>query len=115
MINSWNKSYQKKSYAAGSRTNGRWSDGAQTTSTIGATVYPAELKDLEVLEEGLRVRAAIVVFTSVLLKTTDISTGIKADKIVFENDDYEVMKVYQRTRMMPHYKAICVRVEKDAR
>lgn len=74
-----------KRRAAGTTTLGRYTPGAQTTSTISGAVVPATGKDLERLPEGMRARATIRIILE-----TELIVHPDPDEIVWLGSTYEV-------------------------
>lgn len=107
--------------AAGSRgSDGRWSDGARTDSSITASVQPAQGEDLQALPEGLRSRRTIKVYTTTELRTADQQAGTSPDQLVLSGlagvDDgtYEVQTVQPWYALLPHHKALATLVQEAA-
>lgn len=86
--------------------------------TITASVQP--LRPDEVLDEapgGERNRHGIRVYSSVQLLTGDQRTGKKADRIVFNGEEFEVQTVEdwtQHSLSQKHYKSTAMRINSDA-
>ena len=101
-----------KRYAAGAYTNGRWAAGTATESTIIASIQPAKSSELERLPEGLRTKGVREVYTEIPLQTANEKTGVPADRIVWDSEEWEVQVLDAHVLGIKHYKAICVRVER---
>ncbi len=99
---------------AGSYVAGEWVDGTLTTSSLTASVQPAGGQDLLRLPESLRTRDAVKVFVGPgELRTADERTGLAADRILHEGEEYEVVGVEEFTAtQMPHVEAMAVRVDR---
>ena len=79
--------------AAGSWTDGRYTDGAASTATIKAAVYPATGEQLDRLPEARRSRETIAIFTDSALTPGAAPSGAGADVITYGSDTYEVATV----------------------
>ena len=103
-----------RTFAVGSRgTDGRFTAGALTDTTIQASVQPVNGQELQTLPEGDRQRDWLKVYTLATLKTNNQHTQIPADRIVIDTIVYEVRQVWPwRTRApLPHFKAFIVRLQ----
>ena len=78
--------------------------------TIIANVQSANGEDLKHLPEGDRTTDSISVHTETFLQTADVQDGQLADHVVWQGDDFKVMKVFDRTANDTFYVAICVKV-----
>lgn len=92
-------------------SDGRWVDGTATTSTIYGSIQPASGKDMATLPQGDRQRDGKKFYTTTLLKTVDQHAGTPADRIIYESVTYEVRSVANENRIIPHYKAMLVRIQ----
>lgn len=111
----------RRSVAAGSRgSDGRWSDGAATDTSITASVQPAQGEDLQILPEGLRTLRAIKVYTAAELQPGDQQGGTSPDQLIISGltgiDDgtYEVQTVSPYYALLAHHKALAVLVQESA-
>jgi len=99
-------------YAIGSRgTDGRFVPGTPTTSSIEATVQPANGRDMQTLPEGERQKRGIKLYTTTLLYLADQDAKRLADRIAYEGESFEVRHVEEQPRIIPHYKALALRVD----
>lgn len=87
------RSVRVRRTAAGSYTAGAYTAGAVVEHFIVASIQPAKDRDLLRLEEGQRSEGAVMVFTNDDLRTIDESGTEKADRIVHDGFEWEVMKV----------------------
>jgi ribosomal protein S2 len=102
-------------YAAGTRdSNGRFTPGALTTSTIQASVQPMTDRDLRTLPEGERQLDQKKVYTTTEIRTGSQHDGTTADQLVVGGVTYEVRQVEQQRSVLPHYKGRIVRVQEAA-
>jgi hypothetical protein len=79
----------------GTYVNGRYvPSGTETVLTINdAVVQPLSPKELQLLPEGFRTKAAIKVYSRELLRTADAEAGHEADRIDYQAEVYEVHAV----------------------
>lgn len=98
---------------AGAYADGKWIEGSTSDTAISASVQPAEGKDLEVLEAGLRSRQPIRIYTTTALVAVDDRDGTEGDLLVIDADIYRVHNVERQRSLIPHYKAIAVRLSED--
>lgn len=100
-----------RSFAAGSRNAlGRWAEGASTDTVIQASVQPAKGQDMTLLPEGSRQSDSKRVYTTSALVTDNQHDGRSADQLVIDTIVYQVMSVKRERSIIPHYRAICLRV-----
>lgn len=100
-------SYTVTRQAESTRVNGRVSQPAPTTLTIGASIQPAKSRELELLPEGYRGRGGQVCFTTTPLRTAD-GTGqlpdlVEVDGVLHEAvsiDGWESAANYQRVMLV---------------
>jgi hypothetical protein len=98
--------------AAGTRgSNGRYVEGALTSSTIRASVQPMTDRDLRTLPEGERHLDQKKVYTESEIRTASQHDGTTADQLVVGGVTYEVRQVEQQRSILPHYKGRIVRVQ----
>lgn len=105
----------RKRYAASSYSAGRWSTPDPSTANIIASVQPFNSGSdkstvLMRLPEGVRTRGLVKVYTDTELRAADESSGIMADRIVWDGYDWEVQLVDHHALGIFHYKAVCARV-----
>jgi len=87
------------------------------TFTIRASVQP--LRPDEVLDEspgGERNRHGVRVYSNTRLLTGDQRTGLKADRIIINDEQFEVQTVEdwtQHSLRQKHYKSTCWRINSD--
>jgi hypothetical protein len=103
-----------KRYAAGSWAAGVFTAGAQSTVTITASVQPAKPDELQNLSAAARRSSAgIKVYSESELRTADEATGIQADRVSWEGEDWEVQAVSRhRLSNLAHYKALATRMDR---
>lgn len=106
------ESVTRRRFAAGSRgTDGRWTDGAATDSTILAAVQPANGDDLAILPEGERSKRARKLYTVTELRVVSVEDGTSADHVQVEGRWWKVLHVEEQRNVIPHYKAIAVALQ----
>jgi hypothetical protein len=79
--------------AQGDDGHGRVAAGAITTLPIVASIQPASGRVLERLPEGERSGDFIRVWTATPLQTTDATTGLAGDTLVYKGKSYQVEQV----------------------
>ena len=89
--------------------DGFWQEGAETTLTITASVQPATQEDMQLLPEGRRVTGTHRLYTAdVLYLARD---GRNADRVVIDDDDYEVMAASDwQNGIVPHRRYVVSRI-----
>lgn len=99
-----------KRRAAGTLSNGIYSEGAVSSIAITASVQPAGSKELQALPEGRRASQAFRLYTSTELFTASVG-GRNADRVTLFGSEFEVVAVdVWQNGIMPHYKVIVSRV-----
>ena len=112
MTSSFRKPLTLKRFVAGAYVNGRWIEGASTPSTIQASVQPPTPDDMLLLPEGRRRQAEFLLFTDTKLLTADSNTGINADEITINGEQYEVIGIWEwQNNVINHFKVIVGRVK----
>jgi hypothetical protein len=105
----------RRRQAAGTRgSDGRYTPGATTDTTIQASVQPFAADELAVLPEGERHREPRKVYTTSDLRTGDQHLGTPADRLVIDSVVFEVVAVERHRSVIPHYKARAVRLQEAA-
>jgi len=91
----------------GSYVNGRWVAGIPTALSFSAVIQNANPKDLEVLEEGLRLDKSIKLHTTfeLIAQIEDTTTG---DLIDYRGDQWLVYNVADRF-IGGYHKAIAIK------
>lgn len=96
---------------------GKRVDDVWTEFSIRASVQP--LRPDEVLDEGVggeRNRHGVRVYSDTLLRTGDQRTGLKADRIIINGEEFEVQQVddwTQHNLSQKHYKSMAMRINSD--
>lgn len=106
----------RRRYSSGAYTAGVWSDGAATDTTIRASVQPLSGRDREVLEEGVRQRDGIKLYTTAsgTLRTESQHDGTPADEVVIDTVVYTVVHVDVRHPLIGHDRAYALRAQEAA-
>lgn len=102
----------KRYSGAGSYVNGTWSPGTSGNVTVRASVQPLRPNELLHLPEGDRTRAGVKIYSDAELQTADEATGIAADEVTWDGEQWEVQKVSSHFLGLAHYKAIALRRER---
>lgn len=105
-------SYTVKRYAAGTYVSGTWTPGAQSSLSVVASVQPAKADELIYLPEAQRTTAAIKIYTDSHLQTGNEKTGVQADRITYQGEDWEIQQIYEHELGIAHYKAIATRFDR---
>lgn len=103
-------------YAAGAwGSNGRWTPGAATSTTIEASVQPASGKVLATLPEGERSRDPRTIFTFDPLRVASQFDGTDADRLTIDGASYEVRELtdWRTAAPIAHYEALALRVQES--
>jgi hypothetical protein len=104
----------RRRYAVGSRgSDGRWTAGAATDSTIQGSVQPADGDELATLPEGDRSKRARKVYTETELRTGAQEEELAPDRLVFDGEVWEVREVAREHSTLAHYKAIVVQLQEE--
>jgi len=99
-------------YPIGTRgTDGRFVPGTAVVTSIEATVQPASGRDMQTLPEGERQKRGIKLYTTTLLKLADQDAKRLADRIAYDSETFEVRHVEEQPRIIPHYKALALRID----
>lgn len=100
-----------KRLAAGSYTDGVWTDGASTDVNITASIQPLTARQMLLLPEGRRNTTAYNLFTSSRLFTAEPATNTNADKVILPDGTYEVFSCESwQNGIINHYKAVVTRI-----
>lgn len=99
-------------YAAGTwGSAGQFTAGASASTSIIAAVQGATDQDMQSLDEGERRREAKRVYTTTQLRTVDQHNQTPADTLTIDGVVYQVRRVDIYSLVIPHYRAIAVRVQ----
>jgi len=103
-----------RSYAAGSTgSDGRWTEGTMTTSTIRGSLQPLNGDELQSLDAGERQRRSRKVYLTSALCAGSVQDGRRADQVVDGSEVWDVRSVTRETAVLPHYKAILLAPQED--
>ncbi len=103
-------------YAAGAwGSNGRWTPGASTSTTIEASVQPASGKVLATLPEGERSRDPRTIYTFEELRGASQFDGTDADRLTIDGASYEVRELthWRTAAPIAHYEALALRLQES--
>lgn len=100
---------------AGSYTDGRWVAGSTSELTITASIQQQRPRPDELLHlpEGDRTREAVRIYTDTALQTANEDTGIVADFLTWDGEQWEVVRVETWTLGICHFKALALRVSRQ--
>jgi hypothetical protein len=102
-------------YAAGahSATTGDWVEGSTSALSITANVQPMPPERMQLLEEGKRGTAGIILFTDTELRTVSEDDQTSGDRITWKGDEWEVVSIddFSEGMSLPenHYEILAVR------
>lgn len=114
--------YKFRRFAQGHYVNGKWiaPDEVVPTDELGneifytmiASIQRMSAQETQALPEGQRSSEWIKIYTTTKLERTIESEKLKGDVVIWNDREYEVMKVenWGETRM-PHYKVLAVLLE----
>lgn len=85
-----------------------------TDAPLLASVQPAEGRVLETLPEGDRSKDVRLVMSYKEIRTGSQHDGTAADEIVIDGARFQVRIVKRYDAILPHYEAVCVRVDEGA-
>lgn len=100
-------------------STGKWVDGTKTSLSFKGSIQPlgASARELqEVLPEGVLLDDVRVLYTKTNLRTGSDRTGVEADEVDFQGQEFEVFKVDQwyAFKKLSHYKAYVYLKYRDA-
>lgn len=109
------RSLTRRSYAAGSRSAGRWVEGPSSDTTISGSLQPLNGDELQTLTAGERQRRSRKVYTTSALYAGSVQDGRRADQIIDGADTWDVRSVESHGGFapIPHCKAILLAVQED--
>lgn len=90
--------------------NGRWQEYDRYQFQVKAVVQPAQPEELEHLEEGRRIKAAIKIFCIEELKTADVEEATQPDLVVWKEEEYQVEEVKNWSDYGGYYQVIAVKL-----
>ena len=97
----------------GSWNNGVWNPGTPQQVTLYGAIQPASEKETRVLPEGDQIVAAIKVYCTSPLYTTQVSpTAATSDLVVWNGENYRVLKLLP-WQGNGYYRAIAARMAGD--
>lgn len=111
-FNVFRKPLTVKRPSGGSYVNGVWvDDTAPTETTVQASVQPATTEDLQSLPEARRQLGAYRIYSTTKFQSLEEDVN-NPDIVVIGGFDFEVAQVQPwQNGVIPHYKAIAVRVQ----
>jgi len=103
-------SFVVKRKDAGQYVNGIWTEGGESSFTILGDLQPLQPNEMQSLPEGRRIDDAQTLWTETFLRATD-GNNKNPDIVIINNERYEVIKIYDWSGFLKHYKVIIMRVE----
>lgn len=96
----------------GTYVEGIYQDVILPVFNMDASVQTMKPHEMINLPEAQRTKEAIWIFSDSQLFTVNEKTKIKADRVLWRGDDYEIQKVEDWTKTdLPHFKSIGIRVD----
>lgn len=97
------------------RSESRGSDGRTvmavvSETTVRASVQPLTDRQREVLPEGIRTKVEKRLYSKNEFRTADQLTGIPADRVLYDSEEFEVVAVKRWPSLLAHYEVDLVRV-----
>lgn len=83
----------RRRIAAGSYVAGTYVPGAETSTTLAASITPLPDRELERATDGQRTRGGWRLITTEDLRTADRAGSTPADRVVFRGRVHEVVRV----------------------
>jgi len=102
----------RRRFAADTRgADGRTVKGAAVDVIVWASVQPASDDDLQTLPEGERSRQAKTLLSKSELRVADEELRLPADHALIDGDVFEVRRVSRERAILPHYRAVVVKLQ----
>jgi hypothetical protein len=100
-------------FQSGGYSNGRWTEGVYTDTSITSSIQPMKGEEMQELPEGRRESEGYRLFTSALINTV---TDVNPDLVLFFGKTFEVVQVLpwqnsQALGLVHHYQYIVLRLE----
>lgn len=92
--------------------DGRETPAAGSTFAARLSVQPLKGEELRVASELYGTNRVLKAYGPTELRTADETTGAPADVVEVDGDDYEVQHVEHQRKLLRHYKATLVRVDR---
>lgn len=105
-FNVFNQTLTLQRTGPGGYTGGLWQEGTSGQVSIRSSVQPSSPKELQLLPEGRREAGAFTLYSKTEIRLEDV--------VMLFGDPYEILKVeIWQNRILPHYKAIAVKMQKE--
>lgn len=100
-----------KRFTGESYVKGRLVDGTETQISIKASVQPATGRDTKLLPENRREVEHYKIYTDTELFTAEKGSSQSPDRVVYEGNDYEVLKLGRwQNGIINHFKYMISKV-----
>lgn len=86
--------------------NGDWVDGVETITFPLVVAQSLTADERLVLPEAVRTKETVKFHSKVLFRTTDESTQVVADEILYQNIVYQIIQVFNRKNVGGYSKSI---------
>jgi len=83
----------RRRYATGSASNGIYTAGAATDTTVQACLQVPDARTMQLLAEGVRSRAKWLMHTTADVRTGSDGQGVLPDKIIIDGTAFEPLDV----------------------
>jgi hypothetical protein len=103
------KNITVKRKASGHYTDGLWVDVGENTLTIKGDLQPLTPNEMQSLPEGRRIDDSQILYTETFLRS--VVGNDNPDVVLVEGVRYEVVKVYDWSGYLKHYKVLISKVE----
>lgn len=124
IIERMGRTYTFRRFAAGRYVNGNWiegdevvphdADGNEISFSMTASIQRLSPQETMAIPEGQRTSEWIRIYTATKLERTVESEKTKGDIIIYNEREYEVMKIENWTETrIHHYKAMAVLLEQS--
>lgn len=105
----------RRRFATGAWSDGRFTSGTSTDTSIAMSVQPMTDRELQTLAEAERAQEVLKGYTTADVRTLDdqASPQVLADHIVITGDHagtYEVRAVVEQTAILPHKRVRLMRL-----
>lgn len=111
MSNALIQQYQEKitikRFEVGEYVDGSYVDGTESEFDMLAVITPMGLRELQLLPEGQNDQQWINIYSEVELQTGVEKLGVRADRILWNGDEFEVLKTSKRNQIqsLSHFKS----------
>lgn len=87
--------------------------GTPVESTFRGSFQPLNGHERQALDEGVRSKVTLKVYTRSVLQTANEETGRPADEVDYNGSRWTVYQVYPWPKLIPHHKALLMRKQRS--